>query len=72
MEVLFFPNGNTAVLDNGKQVTELQQSWLVTFAKFLEDKGIDPTKVSFVVPSGQKVEVFKIPNNDYNWRIIDG
>ena len=72
IDVLLFPNGNSAVLVNGKQMPELQKSWLILFIEHLEDKGIDPTKVIFALPSGQKVKVFKNPNNDYNWRLVDG
>ena len=70
MKVIFFQNGNTAVIneENNEQVPELQKSWLLLFAEFLEDKGIDPTEVSYLLPQGRKAEVFKIPGG-YNWRI---
>lgn len=71
IEVLFFPNGNTAVLKDNKQMVKLQESWLLTFVAFLEEKGIDATKVKFQLPSGQTAEVFKIPNGEYNWRYKD-
>src|SRR5580698_6261605 len=32
--VMFFPNGNTAVLAGGAQVCGLQESWLVKFIEF--------------------------------------
>jgi hypothetical protein len=70
MEVWLFINGNTAVIgDDGMQMPELQQSWLVLFAEYLESEGFDPTKVDFTLPSGLRVEMFKTSNNDYNWRI---
>lgn len=69
MEVLFFQNGNTAILENGKQMPRIQKSWLILFAKYLESKGIDPTKVSFSLPLGLKAKVFKTSDDDYNWEI---
>ena len=72
IEVLFFSNGNTVVMKNNKQVAELQQSWLLTFVAFLEEKGIDVTKVKFRLPSGQTAEVFITSNGEYNWRLING
>lgn len=68
IEVLFFPNGNTAVFKDGKQVTELQENWSLLFAFFLKDRGVDITEVKFRFPSGQTAEVFKTTNNKYNWR----
>ena len=66
MEVYFFPNGNTAVTENNRQITELQKSWFLLFVDFLVSKGIDPTKVNYHLLS-RDAEVFKIPNG-YNWR----
>lgn len=70
MEVLFFQNGNTAVLENGKQMPEFQESWLIMFVKFLESKGIDSTEVGFSLPFGLRAKVFKTSDGDYNWEII--
>ena len=66
MKVYFFPNGNTAVIEDNKQITELQKSWFLLFVDFLVSKGIDPTKVNYHSLS-ENVEVFKIPD-EYNWR----
>jgi len=66
MEVYFFPNGSTTVIDDVGQIPELQESWLLLFAKFLESKGIDPTQPVYHLQTG-KAEVFKIPDG-YNWR----
>lgn len=38
VNVLFLPNGNTAVFKNDEQVPELQRSWLLKFVEFLEQK----------------------------------
>ena len=53
MEVMFFDNGNTAVFDmKGKQIPELQKSYILLFALFLKEKGIDPLEVNFIMPKG--------------------
>jgi len=68
-EVLFFNNGSSACLKDGKQVLELQESWLLLYVKFLEEKGIDPTDGIFSMPGGEEVKVFKT-GSDYNWRFL--
>ena len=46
IEVLFFPNGNTAACDvgTGQQIPELQIPWVALYAEYLERKGIDPRR----------------------------
>jgi hypothetical protein len=46
MDILFFPNGNTAVFEQNIQISVLQKGWLELFAEFLESKDIDPTLVN--------------------------
>jgi len=70
IEVIFFPNGNTAVCKDCKQIPELQESWLLLYVNFLLTKGIDPTEVDFWLPTG-KAKVFKTPKG-YEWKIIRG
>ena len=36
MEIIFLPNGNTAVFENQEQVPRLQKSWLLFFYEFLK------------------------------------
>lgn len=67
MNVLFFGNGNTAVFVDGAQVPELQESWVLLFAKFLESREIDPTKVRFVFQNGREAKVFRIEDGGLNW-----
>lgn len=67
MDILFFPNGNTAVFENKEQVPELQVSWLNLFAEFLENKGIDPALVSITLPNGNKTKFLKTCNG---WSIL--
>jgi len=72
MNVLFFANGNTAVLKDGEQVNELQESWLNLYCQFLESKGIDRVEIetaSFFLVNGDKVKVFKTQYGDYNWKL---
>lgn len=66
-KVLFFPNGNTAFLKNGKQVPELQKPWLSLYIDFIEKQGIDPVTVSFEFPNGTVATVFKTVEG-YNWK----
>ena len=67
-EVLFFHNGNTAHMKDGKQIPELQESWFMLYIKFLEEKGIDPLDGIYTLPKG-KAEVFKTKDG-YNWRFL--
>ena len=66
-EVWFFPSGSTGVTEDTEQVPELQESWLLLFAKFLDSKGVDPTTCRYYLQIGE-AEVFRIPDG-YNWRI---
>ena len=56
-EILFFPNGNTAVFDgltlDAKPLPEFQKSWLRLYVEFLRSKGVDPEKVTFRLPGGR-------------------
>ena len=71
MKVIFFPNGNTIVFENGKQVPELQQSWLLLYVKMLTEQGIDPTTVEFVLPDTRHADVFRLDGGRFNWDIRD-
>ena len=65
-EVLFFKNGNTAHLKEGKQVSELQESWLLLYVKFLLEKDIDPLDGIYRLPGGQIAKILKTEIG-YNW-----
>jgi hypothetical protein len=68
--VIFFPNGNTAVFDDSNQIPELQKSWLLVFVQFLEDRGIDPAGIEFTMPNRLTVRLFR--NEDgWNWGFDD-
>lgn len=66
VNVLFLPNGNTAVFKNGEQVPELQRSWLLKFAEFLEQNGVDIENSTFELPTGN-AKLFKT-GEGYNWQ----
>lgn len=68
MDILLFPNGNTAVFENNKQVPELQKGWLELFTEFLESKNIDPTLADITLPNGKKTKIFKTKHG-WNWLI---
>lgn len=70
-KVYFFPNGNTAVLINEKQSSEHQRSWFLKYVNFLKRKGIDVLNSEYILPNGDKAELFKIKNG-YNWKINKG
>lgn len=69
MDIYFYSNGNTGVFDvDGEQIPELQRSYILMFAKFLEDDyGIDPLKLTFTMPNNKKARLFSTKSG-YNWR----
>jgi len=72
MKVFFFDNGNTCVFDEeDKQVASLNEPWLLLYAKFLENSGIDPTEHEFKMPNMRVARIFKTDDDNYNWRIED-
>ena len=66
---LFFANGNTAFFDESGQVPELQRSWLKMYIAFLQEHGIDPTKVDYTLPNSSHAVVFPTSDGDFNWQI---
>ncbi len=69
MEVMFFPNGNTACFDEaGQQVPKLQRSYLGLYCELLNSEGIKPEKVKFIMPNGKEARVFKTEYG-WNWEI---
>ena len=66
-EVWFFPNGNTAVTEGGEQIPELQQPWILQFARFLESEGVNPLECIFHLQSST-AKIFVTSVGDYNWR----
>jgi len=69
-EVMFFPNGNTAVFVNRKQIPKCQKSWFVMFVDFLDVNGIDVLKTKYRMPDGDSAELIKT-DDGYTWKIIE-
>jgi hypothetical protein len=68
--VMFFSNGNTAVLsEDGQQMAWLQEPWLVKFTEFLEAQGEDPTTFRYLLPSGMKASPFRTRKGEWSWTI---
>ncbi len=67
--VYFSVNGNTGVCNDTEQIPELQRSWLLLFAEYLESQGEDPKQILFHLASGETATVFMTPADGYNWRV---
>jgi hypothetical protein len=67
-EILFFPNGNTAVMEDGRQAPELQQPWVTLFAEFLEGHGYDPTEYELYMPGAGSARFFRTVTGGWSWR----
>jgi len=70
VEVFFFPNGNTAVCENNQQVPELQEPWILLFAQFLEDKGVDILTSTFNLPypGTRPARFFRCEDGRLSWK----
>ena len=68
--VMFFNNGNTAVLSENEQIPELQKSWIVLYAEFLEIKGVDPETLELRLPYGP-AKYFRTAEGGWSWRFTD-
>ncbi len=69
--VLFFSNGNSAVFDaDDRQMPELQEPWILLFAKFLESKGVDPLSVEYKLQGERTAVLFKTSDGSLSWRIL--
>ena len=69
--VMFLPAGGTAVFDDGgQQMPELQESWLLLWAKHAESLGYDVTEIKeILLPSGMSARLIKTEDG-YNWRLL--
>ncbi len=74
MKVTFYSNGNTVVFDeDGQQAAEYQEPWILLFANFLKEKGIDPLATTFIMPSGRSARIISATHEDkeyFNWEIL--
>jgi hypothetical protein len=70
--IMFFSNGNTIALDNrGQQIPEAQLSWLRYWVKaFLKNGGKldDILNTKFIMPNKRVVSVYKVDEEDFNWK----
>lgn len=71
-ELIFFPNGNVAVLDeSGEQVPELQGSYIEKYLEFLEEKkGVNINDLK-VLTSDWKVAIPVRTKNGIVLRFVD-
>jgi hypothetical protein len=66
--IYFTRNGNTMVFgEDGQQVAELQEPWIVIFFQFLETKGIDPLECTFHMADGIQAIPFRTSEGTWNW-----
>lgn len=70
--VTFFHNGQNMCFDsNGNQIPELQEPWIILWAKLAESYGYDITQIKdIMVPNGSYVKFFKTESG-YNWATSD-
>ena len=70
MNVYAFSNGNTAVCgDDGQQIAELQESWLLAIVDRLGAAGYDPRCARYYLPGNVRAKVFAT-NDGLNWQIV--
>ncbi len=61
MEIMFFNNGNTVAFDDdGAQIPDLQDPWIIVFAEHLKSKGVDPTKIRYGMQDCEEATVFQV------------
>jgi hypothetical protein len=68
MEILFFPNGNTAVLRDGEQQPRLQEPWVTLFADWLETQGQNPADYRVTLPDGKTARFFLTSEDVWSWK----
>jgi hypothetical protein len=68
-EVIFFPNGNTAVFIDGEQSSKHQRSWFLKYVSFLTKGNIDVLNSKYTLPDGRRAELIKLKRG-YNWKIL--
>ena len=69
--VMFFRNGNSAIFDeHGEQDTRLQEPWILVYVDYLKNKGVDVDNLDISMPDGRRAMIDKMPDGNYNWRII--
>lgn len=75
MKIKFFDGGATMAFSNGQQVAIAQEPWILTYVRYLESKGIDPTEQDYELPDGRKVRILRFAGDEpgeifYNWEVL--
>lgn len=74
IKIELFGSGSTMALEDGSQLPEAQEPWLMVFADYLKAQDIDPTQCHITLPNGRQARVFEIDDMDggtlYNWEIV--
>lgn len=68
--IYFFPNGNTAVFIDDKQVGILQEAWIRLFFEHLIKNEQNPEDFEITMPDGSSAKAFKLEDGSYNWKFI--
>lgn len=72
MKVMFFPNGNTIVFQDGQQVPDLQrEGWFMLYVQMLASIGIDVEQIDFTMPDARRANIISQPDGSFNWMIED-
>lgn len=71
---MIFSNGSVAVFDeDGQQIPELQEPWMVLWFRFLESKGVDPATIPdiAIIVNGRNMHVrpFRTTDGGWSWRL---
>lgn len=66
-QVMFFPNGVSAVFRDGEQVNELQVPWMRLFLEHLDALDVDPRDAEITMPNGMRARVFLTDQDEFNW-----
>ena len=59
LKVMFFPNGNTVVFRDGRQIEGLQEPWVLVYLQLLAGLGIDASDIELTMPDGRHATVFE-------------
>lgn len=68
MRITLFDNGLVMAFEDNKQVAKAQKPWILVFAEYLKENGIDPTEQEIILPDGQRAHIFPVEDG-FNWEI---
>lgn len=70
--VIFFANGGTGVCNHrGKQIPELQKSWIELFFEWLKEKEgyrVNYKNLEVVMPNGKKAGFTQLEDGTLSWK----